>query len=92
MNLCRCKSVVAPHLNPEVRMRINIGTTDRLIRVVTGALLVLLPFIPGLALFAEPAWFWASITIGAVLLVTGTVRFCPLYAPFGISTCKAPNR
>jgi hypothetical protein len=73
-------------------MRINIGTTDRLLRVVAGALLVLLPFIPGMALFAEPVWFWTSIVLGAVLLVTGTVRFCPLYAPFGTSTCKAPNR
>lgn len=73
-------------------MRINIGTTDRLIRVVAGALLVLLPLLPGLALFADPAWFWTSLILGAVLLVTGTVRFCPLYAPFGISTHKAPNR
>jgi hypothetical protein len=73
-------------------MRIIIGTTDRLLRVVAGALLVLLPLIPGLALFADPVWFWTSIFLGAVLLVTGMVRFCPLYAPFGISTCKAPNR
>ncbi|MNU10513.1 hypothetical protein D3C72_2577000 [compost metagenome] len=49
---------------------------------------MLLPFLSGLALFATPLWFWASIVVGAVLIVTAIVRFCPLYAILGLSTCK----
>lgn len=69
-------------------MRINVGTPDRIARIVIGAVLVLLPFLSGLALFATSLWFWASIVVGAVLIVTAIVRFCPLYAILGLSTCK----
>lgn len=73
-------------------MRLNVGTPDRIARLVFGAALVLLPFLSGLALFANPVWLWASIVIGAVLIVTALVRFCPLYAILGVSTCKVPSR
>lgn len=73
-------------------MRLNVGTPDRIARLVLGAALVLLPFPSGLALFANPVWLWASIVIGAVLIVTALVRFCPLYAILGVSTCKVPSR
>ena len=69
-------------------MRINVGTPDRLARIVIGAVLVLLPFFSGLALFANPLLSWASIVVGAVLIVTALVRVCPLYAALGLSTCK----
>jgi hypothetical protein len=73
-------------------MRINVGTPDRIARLVLGAALVLLPLLSGLALFANPVWLWASIVVGAVLIVTALVRFCPLYAILGVSTCKVPSR
>lgn len=69
-------------------MRINIGTPDRIARIVIGVVLALLPFVSGLPLFANPVWLWASIVVGAVLIVTALVRFCPLYAILGLSTCK----
>lgn len=69
-------------------MRINVGAPDQLARIVIGAVLVLLPFVSGLALFANPLWLWASVAIGAVLIITALVRFCPLYAILGLSTCK----
>jgi hypothetical protein len=73
-------------------MRINVGTPDRIARIVVGAVLILLPFLSGLALFANPVWLWASVIVGAVLIVTALVRFCPLYAILGLSTRKAPSR
>ena len=73
-------------------MRINVGTPDRIARIVVGAVLILLPFLSGLALFANPVWLWASVVVGAVLIVTALVRFCPLYAILGLSTRKAPSR
>lgn len=67
-------------------MSFNVGTPDRIARIVIGAVLVLLPLVSGLALFANPLWFWAAIVVGAVLIVTAIVRFCPLYAILGLST------
>ena len=29
------------------------------------------------------------LVVGAVFLLTSVIGFCPLYAPFGLSTCKS---
>lgn len=56
----------------------NVGSVDRVIRVVAGAALI------GASLFgAIGPWGW----IGVVPLATGLFRFCPAYLPFGLSTC-----
>lgn len=65
-------------------MNKNMGSADRIIRVIIAAIVAILYFthiITG--------------TLGVVLLifagifvVTSLVSFCPLYAPFGISSCK----
>lgn len=73
-------------------MKFNVGTPDRIARLVIGAVLVLLPLLPGIALFANPLWFWASLVVGVLLIGTALVRFCPLYAILGLSTCKVPSR
>ncbi|MHB1101574.1 MAG: YgaP family membrane protein [Devosia sp.] len=69
-------------------MRINVGTSDRMARLIFGLLLVVAPFATNLGLWANSAWTWTSVAVGAVLLFTGIVRFCPAYAPLGLSTCK----
>ena len=69
-------------------MRINLGTPDRIVRIIIGAVLVLLPFVSGMAMLTNPVWLWASMMMGAVLIFTALVRFCPLYAILGLSTCK----
>ena len=65
-------------------MKKNMGSADKIIRVLIAGLIV------GL--------YWSGVltgTLGIVLLVlagvfvlTSFIGFCPLYAPFGISTCK----
>ena len=70
-------------------MTFNVGVIDRLVRFVVGIVLILLPGFSGLSLFANPAWFWAAIIVGAVLVLTALFRFCPLYRLLGISTRKA---
>ncbi len=66
----------------------NIGTTDRIFRIVFGLLLIILPFISGFAFF-EATWATAaSVIIGLVLLATAAMRFCALYTLFGIRTCS----
>jgi hypothetical protein len=72
----------------EAVMKFNVGSPDRIARIVIGVVLALLPFVSGLALFATPLWFWASIVVGTVLILTAIFSFCPLYAILGFSTRK----
>ncbi|MBL8597852.1 MAG: DUF2892 domain-containing protein [Devosia sp.] len=69
-------------------MKPNVGPADRLLRLILGIGLGALALFSGLPVFAEPLWFWLTLGLGAVLIGTSAIRFCPLYAPFGISTCK----
>ena len=59
-------------------MKVNVGSTDRLIRIIVGIAIILLGF-----LYEN----WWGI-IGVVVLLTGILKVCPAYMPFGISTCK----
>ena len=60
-------------------MKANVGTIDRVLRILVGVLLIALTLTGTIGL-----WGW----IGLVPLATGVVRFCPLYPLLGISTCK----
>jgi hypothetical protein len=62
-------------------MHANIGTADRVIRLVLAAGLFSLFFI----LDGDPKWLGL---IGIVPLATGLLRWCPLYSLFGIRTCS----
>jgi hypothetical protein len=62
----------------------NMGTVDRIVRVVLAVVLAVLYFtgqVTGIA-----AVIIAILTI--VLLATSALGFCPVYAPFGFSTKK----
>ncbi len=68
-------------------MKKNMGTTDRVIRLIIAALIGVLYYTGTI-----------SGTLGIVLLVlagvfvlTSFVSFCPLYLPFGLSTCPNKN-
>lgn len=62
----------------------NMGTTDRVLRtfVVAPALVVL-----GVVLGPTAVVSWVLYALAAVMVLTSSVSFCPLYAPFGIRTC-----
>jgi hypothetical protein len=62
----------------EIKMKVNEGTIDRVLRVIAGLVLVTLA-----ATGTIGVWGW----IGVLPLVTGAVGFCPGYAIFGISSC-----
>ncbi len=59
----------------------NVGTTDRVIRIVLG-----LALLAGFFLFPEAPYRWAFL-IGIVPLSTAILSSCPLYTIFGLSTC-----
>ena len=56
----------------------NVGSLDRLLRILLGAGLIALVFVG-----PETPWGW----VGAVPLLTGLVGYCPLYRLLGLSTC-----
>lgn len=72
-------------------MHANVGSTDRIIRAIVGLALIVLPFFAGGTALANPLLQWGAAAIGAVLVVTALVRFCPLYRLFGLSTCKVSD-
>lgn len=64
-------------------MKKNMGSADRIIRFIVAAIIAALYYTEVI-----------SGTLGLVLLIvagifvlTSFVSFCPLYAPFGFSTC-----
>jgi predicted lysophospholipase L1 biosynthesis ABC-type transport system permease subunit len=66
-------------------MSFNVGTTDRIVRIalaVLMALAIVLGWVSGVVAIIAGV-------LAAVFLVTGVVKFCPLYLPFGIKTNKS---
>lgn len=59
-------------------MKCNIGKTDKIIRFITGVAIIV-------AGVAYESWFGA---IGAVLVFTAAIGWCPAYIPFKIDTSK----
>jgi hypothetical protein len=65
-------------------MKINMGTVDRIVRVVVGVVLAAAGFFG-----TTGVWSIVLYVLAVVMFVTAAVGFCPLYLPFGISTKKA---
>ncbi len=69
----------------------NVGTSDRLIRVILGVALLLAPYLFVSSFLANPIMRWVMLIAGAVLIFTAIMRFCPLYRLFGLNSCKAKD-
>ncbi|EMT45485.1 MULTISPECIES: DUF2892 domain-containing protein [Anoxybacillus] len=61
-------------------MKANVGSVDRIIRLILGVALLGLFFLEGNIKYVG--------ILGIVLIITAFVRFCPLYVPFRINTTK----
>ncbi len=59
-------------------MEKNVGKADKIIRIVLGLVI-------GAAGYHFQSW-WGLI--GIVPIFTALINWCPLYAPFGIKTCR----
>ena len=59
-------------------MKRNVGTVDRIIRVILGLGLLALVFVG-----PQSAWGY----VGIVPLLTAFIGNCPAYSIFGISSC-----
>ena len=69
-------------------MKKNMGTADKSIRILVAAIIGVLYYMGTI-----------SGTLGIILLVlagvfvlTSFISFCPLYAPFGITTCAVKEK
>ncbi len=70
---------------------LNVGTPDRVIRILIGALLIGAALFTGWAAFVSPWAYWGAIVVGFVLIVTAVFRFCPIYAAFGLNSLGKPH-
>jgi len=62
----------------EDSMNVNVGTVDRVIRIVVGVALIA-------AAATGRIGVWGYI--GVLPLLTGVLRVCPAYSLIGMSTC-----
>lgn len=62
-------------------MNATIGTLDRALRLVAGLLLAGTGAAP-----ASGGWAFAALAIGAVMVLTAVVGFCPASTLLGIDT------
>ncbi|MDP5292550.1 DUF2892 domain-containing protein [Oceanimonas sp. CHS3-5] len=58
-------------------MEKNVGSVDRVIRIILGLVLIVLVFVG-----PQTPWGW----IGVIPLLTAFVSFCPLYKLLGIKS------
>jgi hypothetical protein len=66
----------------------NVGSVDRIVRIIIGAILVALPYVYQSSIWDSMAVRLIVPIVGVVLILTALVRFCPLYKIVGASTCK----
>lgn len=64
-------------------MKANVGGIDRVLRIVVGLVLIALA-----AMGSVGVWGWIVV----VPLLTGLVRWCPVYPLLGISSCLLKKR
>jgi len=68
-------------------MKKNMGNIDRIIRVIIAAAIAGLYF----ANIISGTTAIILIALAAIFVLTSILGFCPLYAPFGIKTCKTKS-
>ena len=60
------------------------GSADRIIRSILAAVIAALYFME----IITGTLGIILLVLAAVFLLTSFISFCPLYAPFGLNTCK----
>ena len=68
-------------------MKANQGTTDRIIRLILGIVLIII----GWAVLGNNTPGIIMDIIGVVLIITGITGICGIYKVLGINTLKIPK-
>ncbi len=69
-------------------MTTNLGSFDRVFRLILGVVLLGAPFFSGLAFYESSTATIISVVAGLIMVATSAMKFCPLYRIFGIKTCR----
>lgn len=65
-------------------MKKNMGSSDKGIRIVIALVIAALYYFNVI----EGTLAYVLMAFTLIFLLTSFISFCPLYLPFGISTCK----
>lgn len=68
-------------------MKLNVGSIDRIIRVVIAVAAAAGAFAVG---FTSPIGI-VLLVVAAIMAATAAIGFCPLYRLFGMNTCRVPR-
>ena len=63
-------------------MKSNVGGIDRPLRIIAGIAIL------GAGYYYQSMWG----AVGLIPLITGAIGWCPLYLPFGMSSCKTATK
>jgi len=69
-------------------MKKNMGSADKIFRLIVAAVLVILYFTNTIS----GTIGIIALVIAAVFVLTSVVSFCPLYTLLGINTCKTKTK
>ena len=69
-------------------MKKNMGSTDKIIRVIIAAIIATLYFMNVITGILSII----LLVFATIFILTSLVSFCPLYSLFGISTCSIKGR
>lgn len=61
-------------------MKSNVGKADQIVRILLGLILISLFFV------LEGGLRYIGL-VGIVLILTASIKFCPLYTLLGVNTC-----
>jgi drug/metabolite transporter superfamily protein YnfA len=65
-------------------MKNNMGTIDKVIIVLIALVFAALYFTGTVT----GVFGYVLLALGGIFILTSAINFCPLYLPFGFSTCK----
>jgi hypothetical protein len=65
-------------------MKKNMGSTDKIIRILVALVIILLYFTHQIS----GTLAIVGLILSGIFILTSFISFCPLYLPFGLSTRK----
>ncbi len=68
-------------------MKKNMGGSDRIIRIIAAIVVGVLYYLN----IIEGTLAYVLLAVAAIFVLTSFINFCPLYAIFGINTCKVKS-
>jgi hypothetical protein len=69
-------------------MKQNVGSTDKIIRIVAAVVFAALYFTGTVTGTVG----MVLLVLGGIFLATSLISFCPIYAILGMSTCPVPKK